>query len=126
MFDTGKVIIGLIIFLALIGFPIWYNVAGGKAGYSPELEDAPGDMCVRDTAWMTANHMDLLDDWRDKVVRENDRFTTGPDGRQIERSLTNTCLSCHENKDKFCDKCHNYMAVEPYCWDCHIDPKEVM
>jgi hypothetical protein len=39
-------------------------------------------------------------------------------------SLTNTCLDCHPNKDTFCDRCHNYMAVSPYCWDCHIVPEQ--
>ncbi|MGD8893899.1 MAG: menaquinol oxidoreductase, partial [Desulfobacterales bacterium] len=36
----------------------------------------------------------------------------------------NTCLDCHEEKAEFCDKCHNYASVSPYCWECHIDPKE--
>ena len=35
-------------------------------------------------------------------------------------SLQNECMRCHSNKKKFCDECHNYMAVKPYCWDCHI------
>jgi hypothetical protein len=39
-------------------------------------------------------------------------------------SLQNGCMRCHSNKKKFCDECHNYMAVKPYCWDCHIQPKE--
>jgi hypothetical protein len=33
-------------------------------------------------------------------------------------------MECHSNKTKFCDQCHNYMGVAPYCWDCHIAPKE--
>ena len=37
-------------------------------------------------------------------------------------SLTNTCLGCHSNKAQFCDQCHNYLEVTPYCWDCHVDP----
>jgi hypothetical protein len=127
MHNGGKIILGLIIFLGLIGFPIWYNVANDRAGYVPELE-MPTDAkdCVADSAWMVGHHMDLLNDWRDVVVRDGDRFFDGPGGVRMERSLTNTCLSCHENKDQFCDKCHLYMGVTPYCWDCHIIPKEVM
>lgn len=126
MYDGGKVIIGVLVFLALITFPIWYNVANGKAGYTPELERAAhGDNCVRDSAWMVGNHMDLLNQWRDEVVRQNDRFETGADGVAYEKSLSYTCLDCHQNKDKFCDQCHNYMGVTPYCWDCHIVPKEI-
>ncbi len=126
MFDSGKVILGLVIFLALITFPIWYNVANDKAGYSPEIEKAArGENCVRDSAWMTGNHMDLLNEWRDQVVREGERYEVGADGVKYERSLSNTCLNCHENKDQFCDKCHDYLGVEPYCWDCHVVPKEI-
>jgi len=33
-------------------------------------------------------------------------------------------MHCHSNKKKFCDECHNYMAVKPFCWDCHIQPRE--
>jgi hypothetical protein len=126
MHNGFKVIIGLAIFLVLITFPIWYNIANDKVDYRPELEKAAfGDNCVRDSAWMTAYHMDLLNEWRDQVVREDDRFETGPDGVRYERSLSFTCLSCHENKDKFCDQCHDYLGVDPYCWDCHIIPKEI-
>jgi hypothetical protein len=40
-------------------------------------------------------------------------------------SLTNTCITqCHSNKAKFCDRCHDYMNVQPWCWDCHNFPKE--
>ena len=126
MHDAGKVIIGLVVFLVLITFPIWYNVANDKAGYSPTLEKAAsGDNCVRDSLWMKANHMDLLNQWRDEVVRQDKRYETLANGMVVERSLSNTCLSCHVNKDKFCDQCHDYLGVQPYCWDCHIVPKEI-
>ena len=40
------------------------------------------------------------------------------------KSLTNTCIRCHSNKDKFCDECHHFAGVQPYCWACHVMPKE--
>jgi hypothetical protein len=125
MFDGGKIIVGLIIFLILVSFPIWYNVAGGKSDYVPELEKAVrGDDCVRPAEWMRHNHMDLLDEWRDDVVRGEQRYeTTG--GNRYEMSLTRTCLDCHQSKAEFCDKCHDYLSVSPYCWDCHVIPTEV-
>ena len=126
MNDKGKIIIGLVVFLILITSPFWYNNAVGNADYVPELElPVDADQCVRDTDWMTANHMDLLNDWRDRVVRDGVRMEVDADGNKVEMSLSNTCLNCHENKDRFCDKCHDYMGVSPYCWDCHIIPKEV-
>lgn len=126
MYDSGKIILGLLIFLVLITFPIWYNVAGGKATYKPVLEPAAkGTQCVADSVWMRDHHMDLLDDWRETVVREGKRLHKGIDGKLYDMSLTHTCLDCHQDKSQFCDKCHNYLSVEPYCWDCHVDPKEV-
>ncbi len=125
MYDGGKIIIGLVIFLVLVSFPIWYNVAVGESQV-PELEKPVGSTeCVESTEYMTGYHMDLLNTWRDEVVRDGERFYTDSTGKVIEKSLSNTCLSCHENKDKFCDRCHTYMGVEPYCWGCHIIPKEV-
>lgn len=125
MHDAGKIIIGLVAFIALIAFPIWYNVATGKADYVPELEKpVKGDQCVADVEYMRASHMDMLDEWRDLVVREGKRIYTAPDGRKFNMSLTSTCLDCHSNKEAFCERCHTYMSVDPYCWDCHIIPEE--
>lgn len=126
MHDAGKVITGLIIFLIIITFPIWYNVAKGKAAYVPELV-YPTDAkeCVADKDYIRTSHMDMLNTWRDDVVRKGVRLYTTPDGRTFEMSLSNTCMDCHSNKEEFCDKCHDYLGVEPYCWDCHIEPKEL-
>ncbi len=126
MHDAGKIIIGLLIFLALIAFPLWYNAAGGKADYVPQLEKPDtATQCVAEVAYMTANHMDLLNEWRDRVVRDGERLYVDHLGRTHEMSLTKTCLNCHANRDRFCNRCHDYMGVDPYCWDCHVDPKEV-
>jgi hypothetical protein len=48
----------------------------------------------------------------------------GADGKPVTMSLVGTCMRCHSNKSQFCDACHNYLAVSPYCWECHIEPKE--
>ena len=128
MNDMTKIIIGLIIFIIVITLPITYNLATQSS-----LNGAPdviiplsaGDKCVRSAEYMRPYHMDLLNEWRDEVVREGNRFTTGPRGDQIEMSLTKTCLDCHSNKEEFCNRCHNYLAVDPYCWDCHITPDEI-
>ncbi len=126
MHDSGKIIIGLIIFVLIATLPIIYNMMACDVSGAPEMEIPPeaGKECVRDAEYMRPNHMDLLNQWRDEVVRDGDRFTTGPDGSRIEKSLSNTCMDCHSNKENFCDRCHNYMAVDPYCWDCHNMPKE--
>jgi len=123
MRDKGMILTGLVIFLALAVFPIWYNLLIGKAGPPPELKLPPeGGECVADTQFMRTNHMDLLMEWRDEVVRDNDRIYETGDGRRYYKSLSGTCMSCHTDKKQFCDACHNYTAVTPYCWDCHVDP----
>ena len=128
MRDTGKIIIGLAVFLILMTFPIWYNLVNGVIPMpDPEIatKNVPGkDQCIRPAEYMRPKHMDLLNQWRDDVVRRGDRFTEGPSGELIEKSLSFTCMDCHSNKENFCDRCHNATAVDPYCWDCHIMPSE--
>jgi hypothetical protein len=123
MQDGGKIILGLVVFVAVLATPLWYTAASGKGGEVPEPAKASkGERCVADTAYMRANHMDLLNPWRDEVVRESDRDYTAPDGTHHDKSLTRTCLDCHDEKEKFCDTCHSYAGVEPTCWDCHVIP----
>ena len=125
MYDAGKIIIGLSIFLILVTFPFWYNVAGGNVNNIPDLKIiTKAKQCVAPTDYMRANHMHLLDEWRNKVVRENQRYFTALDGKRYEMSLSKTCFNCHSNKSEFCDQCHNFMNVSPYCWKCHVKPKE--
>ena len=126
MFDSGKIIIGLILFLGIFTFPIWYNETGGEVAKKPNIIlPAKGEVneCVNTTDYMHSSHMNLLNEWRDDVVRKGKRIYTSPTGKKFKMSLSKTCLSCHSNKSQFCDRCHNYLGVNPYCWDCHVEPK---
>lgn len=131
MYNGGKIIIGLLIFVGLVALPFIFS--GEKATAKPDPKvDTPEIMkmpeqdrkCVESKAFMKREHMKLLNEWRDWVVRDGDTIFTASDGKQYVMSLQNTCMKCHSNKSKFCDECHNYAAVSPYCWDCHIAPKE--
>jgi len=123
MRDKGAILAGLIVFLALATFPIWYNLVAGGQSAPPELVLPPeGGQCVAATDYMRTDHMTLLMDWRDEVVRANDRIYTTSDGRRYYKSLSGTCMGCHADKEQFCDRCHDYVAVTPYCWDCHVVP----
>ena len=127
MSDKKYIILGLIIFVVIVTFPLWYN--RGKAAPAPDLvlteKAKAAKVCVRSTDYMKAEHMQLLDVWRDSVVRRGARIYVSSDGKEYNMSLSNTCLDCHSNKAEFCDRCHDYASVRPYCWDCHIDnPKE--
>lgn len=126
MYDAGKIIAGLVIFLALITFPAWYNAATGKASYTPEPKIVTAEKnCVAPAEYMKAFHMDMLNQWRDQVVRQGKRIYVASDGRKYNMSLSHTCMECHSNKDEFCDRCHSYMAIDPYCWECHLEPEEI-
>jgi hypothetical protein len=125
MFDTGKILSGLVLFLVIITIPMWIHFAKGTVPEAPDPKIVVEDQnCVRDTEYMTNKHMDLLNEWRDDVVRRNDRVHVSPDGKEYDKSLSRTCMSCHYNKSEFCDRCHDYAGVKPYCWDCHVEPTE--
>jgi len=132
-YDGNKIIVGLVIFFAIVTLPFWKNVGKVIPAPQPKL-DTPAiaklteKKCVMPTDWMRANHMQLLIDWREEVVRSQAqsgpsdfRVFESPDGRKFLASLSNTCMNCHSNKTQFCDQCHNYVAVTPTCWGCHLD-----
>ena len=102
---NSKVLIGtgVVVFLLIVLFPFWYM--RGKAAPMPEVELTPmakaAKKCVRSTEYMRAEHMQLLDIWRDSVVRESKRIYVNPEGKEFNMSLSNTCLDCHSNKLNF-------------------------
>jgi hypothetical protein len=123
MYDGKYIIPGLIVFVALMTFPIWKNM--GNAGPVPKLEKPKGvTKCIESTQFMRTSHMKVLNDWRDQVLREGNRKQIEVEGVAYDRSLMNGCMKCHTEKKKFCDECHTYASVKPYCWDCHFLPKE--
>lgn len=128
MYDSGKILIGIIIFIGLFTAPFWYDLTGGETSDKPNIVLPTGEdqlECVRTAEYMRDYHMDLLNVWRDEVVRNNKRDYISPTGKHYEMSLTKTCTKCHSNKEAFCDQCHNYVGVTPYCWDCHIEPPKM-
>ena len=131
MYNSGKIIAGLIVFILFVTFPFLFNMGKASAKPKPSI-DTPVinqmqvKQCVESKDFMRTEHMQLLNSWRDSVVRNGDRIYVNKAGQSINMSLQNTCMNCHSNKKKFCDECHNYMAVKPYCWSCHIQPKENM
>ena len=142
MNDKGIIIAGLAVFIVLATFPIWYTLAaGGNA--SPPVLKLPADQteCVKDAAYMRDHHMDLLDQWRDEVVRQGDDSQIEIDGTLYDKSLTKTCMACHTNRQEFCAACHEYANVQSFqllrlsatsaqstgrirCWDCHLEQNE--
>jgi len=124
MYDSGKIIPGLIIFVLFITFPVWYNHGDAGAMPQPELPKNAKE-CVLPADEMISTHMQLLNDWRDEVLRTGDRaYDVKIGDKMYQKSFMNTCLQCHTSRKKFCKRCHDYAAVRPYCWDCHVAPVE--
>ncbi len=123
MYNTKYIIPGIIIFLVLFTSPFWTNL--GSSSYErPKLALPAGEKeCIEPVEYMRAEHMTLLDTWRDEALREGKRTYVASNGKVWTISLQNTCMSCHANKAEFCDKCHDSNSVSPYCWDCHVEPK---
>ena len=126
MYDTWKIIGGIVIFLIVVLSPIWHNAVTGRASYVPELK-LPADekQCVESAPYMRVNHIELLNLWKETVVRTGERTYKAGDGKTYTMSLVGTCMKCHSDKAEFCDRCHNYANVQPKCWDCHVAPKEL-
>ena len=129
MSDKKYIIAGLVVFCAIVALPFVLNI--GKTAPAPEpvlTEKAKAaGYCVLPKDEMKAGHMKKLDMWRDNVVRYGNRLYKNSSGKSFNMSLSsgeNSCIGCHSNKVEFCDRCHNYASVRPYCWDCHNQPKE--
>jgi hypothetical protein len=131
LYDGGKILAGLLIFLGLLSIPLWYQFGKSPAAPplsldTPQIRSLAQKECIEPADYMRAHHMDLIDLWRKTVVREGFRVYLSSSGREISMSLSQTCLGCHSNKEKFCDACHNFSGVKPNCWNCHVVPKETI
>lgn len=131
IYGAKPIFTGIIIFFVLLTLPLWPNVRKVIPAPTPKL-DTPAIQklaekdrkCVMPTAYMRANHMQMVVDWREQVVRDGLREFDSPDGRKVNVSLSNTCMECHSNKTQFCDQCHNFVAVTPTCWGCHLEKEK--
>jgi len=121
MYDRKFIITAALVVLVLFTSPFWLSKCGYKR---PNLQlPANESECVESVAFMRAEHMQLLNEWRDQALRNENRVYVASNGKKWEVSLQNTCLKCHDNTEKFCDACHISNSVYPYCWTCHIELK---
>ncbi|HMK43904.1 MAG TPA: sulfate reduction electron transfer complex DsrMKJOP subunit DsrJ [Dissulfurispiraceae bacterium] len=129
MYNAGKIILGLLIFIGIMASPFVLDLGKGNAKPSPSI-DTPvikamaKPQCIESRETMKTEHMKILNDWRDAVVRGDKRLYVASDRKEYNMSLQNTCMHCHSNKANFCDSCHGFVGAKPYCWDCHIVPKD--
>ena len=130
MNDKKLIITGLLIFIVIVVSPFLLNMGKASTGADPViiegLKEKKGE-CIFPKEEMKAEHMQILDKWRETVVRKGERVYVASSGKEYNMSLSsgeNSCIGCHSNKTEFCDRCHDYASVRPYCWDCHNEPKE--
>ncbi|MDR1777908.1 MAG: sulfate reduction electron transfer complex DsrMKJOP subunit DsrJ [Desulfovibrio sp.] len=124
MYNAKAVITGILIFLVLCTSPFWASRTGKDYTKTGIVLPKDEKNCVENRDFMRAEHMRLLNEWRDEALRRENRLYTATDGRKWNISLQNTCLKCHNNYKEFCQKCHVANSVYPYCWTCHIIPGE--
>ncbi len=133
IYNAKLIIPGLLLFIGMVTFPLWYNK--GNAAPAPEpkintpvIQRMAEKQCVLPKEEMRTGHMQILNEWRTEVVRNGNRRYVAWDGKEYNMSLQNECMRCHSNKSEFCDTCHVYAGLksgsQPYCWTCHIAPKE--
>jgi hypothetical protein len=128
MRDRLLISVGLALFAALVATPFWYRDSAVKdLSKVPNLQLPVNEKeCVAPTEFMRTSHMKLLVDWREDVVRRGERKYVAFNGKVYDKSLTRTCMGCH-NKQEFCDRCHTYAGVSgPYCWNCHSEPQSAI
>ncbi len=121
MIDRVMIVSGLVTLVVLATSPLWLGarqelpLLGLPAGHEP---------CVEPGAVMRREHAAILARWRDAVVREGRRTYRTSDGRSVRMSLSGTCLGCHTEPSKFCDRCHAWAGERPDCFACHLRPAD--
>ena len=133
IYDGKYILVGLLVFIGLATFPIWFDHGKAVAPADPSLKTAviSGMMskhCILPKEQMITEHMKILNVWRTQVVRYGQRVYVAPNGEKYQMSLETECFRCHSNKAEFCDRCHTFAGLEkasdPYCFSCHVVPSE--
>jgi hypothetical protein len=106
--------------VAIVLIPIIYSIFGYVSARSVEKErpflempDAKYTECVRETEYMRFHHWELLAAMRDESVRHGKRHVVTFDD----------CRVCHQNREGFCNRCHDAVNLDPDCWGCHYYPE---
>lgn len=121
MRDLPAILGGLAAFVAAVTLPFWYNAIKQAPRRLNLPRPAAASQCIAPPDVMRRSHMEMLNAWRDRRVRDGVRTATGMDGQVYTIALTHTCLEqCHGSKAEFCDRCHAYVGLKgPDCWSCH-------
>ena len=90
MYDTGKIIVGLVVFVILATSPLWFNALTEAGPEAPKVVYPTNGSteCVEAKDYMVPNHMDLLNQWRDDVVRRGERdYISSSNGKTYDMEM---------------------------------------
>lgn len=113
-----------VVILLAIGFSaVWAFSSPDAEEAQPFLELPAGEEAcvVEDTVYMRFQHMDLLLDLRDEVVRDGTLGEFDSDGT-VRRITLDGCWECHTSRETFCNQCHDAVNLNLDCFRCHHDP----
>lgn len=111
-----RVLIPVLVIVAPLLYSLSGFVFGQGSGKDMPFVEVPTDRfekCVRDTEYMRYRHMELLRQIRINVVRYGIRDEMGLD----------QCKGCHDNREVFCNRCHDAANVVLDCYGCHYYPE---
>ena len=98
-----------------------------RGDLQPAIPLGRGESCVKESAFMRRNHMDML---------EHQRDDTTLNGVRSKQYSLKECINCHAvygpdaiplsaaNPRHFCRSCHDYAAVSIDCFECHASRPE--
>ncbi|MDH5710689.1 MAG: sulfur reduction protein DsrJ [Gammaproteobacteria bacterium] len=112
--------------LILTGLIMLFPTQGIAETPFPTIHEPEGHgvECVEDEDEMRRNHMNYILHQRDKTMHE---------GIRTETYSLSRCIDCHvqpndkgevvghDDKEHFCNACHQYAAVQIDCFQCHAD-----
>lgn len=121
MYKGGRIIASLLIFVAFLTFPFFYNMGKANAGPEINLQQLEYMQSVEPAINMKAGHPQLFNQWRDEFVRNGKTVYVNSQGKEFDISIEK--LAASDTSKQFCVSCHEYLAVKTTCWSCHSVPK---
>jgi len=112
--------------LASVGFAAPGDMVASR-NLQPAIPLGGGESCVKETAFMRRNHMDMLKHQRDDTMLN---------GVRSKQYSLRDCINCHAvygpdaiplsaaSPRHFCRSCHDFAAVSIDCFQCHASRPE--
>ena len=83
MYNAKAVILGILVFAVLFSTPFWANFGGTKDYKRPAIVLPQNEKeCVEPVEFMRAEHMYLLNEWRDQALRYENRTYVSSTGKK--------------------------------------------